>query len=181
MIRSRITFIENSQSSSQHLKSGEHCFHRFLLFHSESLILLDEGKSFCLLDLSISFVSHLERIVDGLRSFFVGDLLILVVRDGVEKNGSGFMMIQKLFLLGLRHLISGNDLPFSILRMFIALNNNIPEIFIKAKKKNFLSYPSNSQISHHQRWEVLNYNDCLYFQRNLPCEFFTRPGSTEHC
>src|ERR1044072_1526296 len=139
MIRSRITFIKNSQSSSQHLKSGEHCFHRFLLFHSESLILLEEGKSFCLLDLSISFVSHLERIVDGLRSFFCGDLLILVVRDGVEKNGSGFMMIQKLFLLGLRHLISGNDLPFSILRMFIALNNNIPEIFIKAKKKTF--YP----------------------------------------
>src|ERR1044072_2017883 len=139
MIRSRITFIENSQSSSQHLKSGEHCFHRFLLFHSESLILLDEGKSFCLLDLSISFVSHLERIVDGLRSFFVGDLLILFIRDGVEKNGSGFMMILKLFLLGLRHLISGNDLPFSILRMFIAFNNNIPEIFIKAKKNAF--YP----------------------------------------
>src|ERR1044072_2944228 len=139
MIRSRITFINNSQSSSQHLKSGEHCFHRFLLFHSESLILLDEGKSFCLLDLSVSFVSHLERIVDGLCSLFVGDLLILLVRDGVEKNGYGFVMILKFLLRGLCHLASGNDLPFSILRMFIAFNDNIPEIYIKAKKETFYS------------------------------------------
>src|ERR1044072_3057880 len=122
MIRSRITFIKNSQSSNHHLKSGEHCFHRFLLFHFESLILLDEGKSFCLLDLSISFVSHLERIVDGLCSFFVGDLLILVVRDGVEKNGSGFVLIREELLLVICHLASGNDFSFCVLWFFITIN-----------------------------------------------------------
>src|ERR1044072_3141773 len=139
MIRSRIAFVQNSQSCNQHLKSGEHCFHRFLLFHSESLILLDEGKSFCLLDLSVSFMSHLERIIDGLCGFFVGDLLIFVVRDSIEKNGSGFVMILEELLLVICHLASGNDLSFRIFWFFITINDNIPEIYIKAKKKTFYS------------------------------------------
>src|ERR1044072_2477152 len=70
---------------------------------------------------------------------FVCDFLIFCVGYGVEQNSYGFMMILKLFLLGLRHLASGNDLPFSILRNFIAFDDNVPEIHIKAKKETFYS------------------------------------------
>src|ERR1044072_5463144 len=84
-------------------------------------------------------MSHLKRIKYGLSSLFVSDLLIFCVGYGIEQNGSGFMMVLKLFLLGFCHLASGNSLPFSILRILIAFKNNIPEICIKAKKKTFYS------------------------------------------
>src|ERR1044072_1575837 len=122
MIRSRIALIKNSQSSDQHLKSGEHCFHRFLLFHFEDFILLDKGKSFCLLYVSVSFMRHLKRIIDGLGSSLVGDLLIFIVRDSVEKNGSGFVMIREELLLVICHLASRNDFSLCVLWFFITIN-----------------------------------------------------------
>src|ERR1044072_3105978 len=84
-------------------------------------------------------MSHLERIKYGLSSLFVSDLLIFCVGYSIEQNCSGIMMVLKPFLLGLCHLASGDNLPFSILRIFIAFKNNIPEICIKAKKKTFYS------------------------------------------
>ena len=60
-------------------------------------------------------MGHLERIVDGLGSFLIGDLLIFVVGDSVEKNGSGFVMIFEELLLIFCHLTSGNDLSICVL------------------------------------------------------------------
>src|ERR1044072_2043743 len=85
-------------------------------------------------------MSHLKRIKYGLSSLFVSDLLIFCVGYSIEQNGSSFMMVLKRFLLGLCHLASGDSLPFSILRIFIAFKNNIPEIYIKPKKNP--SYPT---------------------------------------
>src|ERR1044072_433742 len=87
----------------------------------------------------VSFMSHLERIKDRLCSLFISDLLIFCIGYGVEQNGSCLVMILEGLLLGIRHLASGDSFSFSILRMFIAFNDYIPEIYIIAKKKTFYS------------------------------------------
>src|ERR1044072_3622399 len=84
-------------------------------------------------------MSHLKRIKYGLSSLFVSDLLIFCIRYGVEQNGSCFVMILEGHLLIIRHLASGDSFSFSILGMLIAFNDDIPQIYIKAKKKTFYS------------------------------------------
>src|ERR1044072_5478510 len=123
MISSRVTFVQNSKSCKKHLKSGKHSFHRFFLLHSESFILLNESEGLRLLDLSVAFMGHLERIKDRLCSLFISDLLIFCIGYGIEQNGPCLVMILEGFLLGIRHLASGDNLPFSILGLFITFNN----------------------------------------------------------
>src|ERR1044072_3452345 len=123
MTSSRITFVQNSESCDKHLKSGKHSFHRFFLLHSESFILLNESEGLGLLDLSVAFMSHLERIKDRLCSLFVGYLLIFCIGYGIEQNGPCLVMIFECLLLGIHHLASGDNLSFSILGLFIAFND----------------------------------------------------------
>src|ERR1044072_9466208 len=66
-------------------------------------------------------------------------LLIFCIRYGVEQNGSCLVMIIEGLLLVISHLASGDSFSFSILGMLIAFNDDIPEIYIKAKKKTFYS------------------------------------------
>src|ERR1044072_339658 len=87
----------------------------------------------------VSFMSHLERIKDRLCGLFVSDLLIFCIGYGVEQNGSCLVVVVEGLLLHIRHLASGDSFSFSIFRMFIAFNDNIPEIYIIAKKKTFYS------------------------------------------
>src|ERR1044072_7551336 len=126
-------------SCNQQLKSGNHHVHRFFLLHSEGFILLNESEGLGFLDLRVSLMSHLKRIKDRLCSLLVGDLLIFCIRYGVEQNGSCFVMIFEGLLLSFCHLTSGDDLSLSILRLFIALDDDVPQIYIKAKKKTFYS------------------------------------------
>src|ERR1044072_2118073 len=84
-------------------------------------------------------MSHLERIKDRLCSLFVSDLLIFCIGYVVEQNGSCLVMILEGLLLGIRHLAFGDRFSLIILRMLIAFNDNIPEIYIKARKKTFYS------------------------------------------
>src|ERR1044072_1668782 len=139
VISSRVTFVQNSESCNKHMKSGKHSFHGFFLLHSESFILLNESEGLGLLDLRVSLMSHLERVKDRLCSLFVSDLFIFCIGYGVEKNGPCLVMILEGLLLSFCHLASGDSFSFSIFRMFIAFNDNIPSIYIKAKKKTFYS------------------------------------------
>src|ERR1044072_5442045 len=126
MVNSGIAFVHYFESCNKHLKSRKHSFHRFFLLHSEGFILLNESEGLGLLDLGVTLMSQLERIEDRLCSLLISDLLIFCIRYGVEQNGSCLVMILEGLLLGIRHLASGDRFPFSILRMFIAFNDDIP-------------------------------------------------------
>src|ERR1044072_8826013 len=84
-------------------------------------------------------MSHLKRIKYRLCSLLISDLLIFCIRYGVEQNGPCLVMVFEGLLLVINHLASGDSFSFSILGMLIAFNDDIPEIYIKAKKKTF--YP----------------------------------------
>src|ERR1044072_3496923 len=109
-----------------------------MIFHLERLILLDKSQSLSFLDLKISFMSHHQRVIYGFSSFFIRDLLIFRIGDGVEKNGSGLMMISELLLLIFIHSAQGNG-NFIFYGCHITISNIFPKFHIKAKKKTFYS------------------------------------------